>query len=209
MAWSQLVPLPRGVLRRQSTPCLSRQHSDTWTSPPLFTSTLCSYRSSGGRSGAQRCTAHTLARQTQACRNTSRRSRSLPAASRQRCSRTLQERENVCSALGVQDKAHGKMGLFMRFSNGHVGAALSVQTVISANFCTFSKMPTTPLLVFLQTLPEDSDSAVTLKLAEADCCCHPDCHYLCTLLSIFFPSKVSVSRAETVFRQFFARPDAL
>lgn len=111
-------------------------------------------------------------------------------------------RENVCSALGVQDKAHGKMGLFMRFSNGHVGAVLSVQTVISSNFCTFSKMPTTPLLVFLQTLPEDSDSAVTLKLAEADCCCHPDCHYLCSLLSIFLPSKVSVSRAETVLRQF-------
>lgn len=34
MAWSQLVPLPRGVLGRQSTPCLSRQHSDMWTSPP-------------------------------------------------------------------------------------------------------------------------------------------------------------------------------
>lgn len=137
MAWSQLVPLPRGVLGRQSTLCLSQQHSDTWTSPP---------------SSPQRC-ALTVAVGVGVVPSAAlltpwpgklRPAETPPggvAASRQRPDSAAAahcKRENVCSALGVQDKARGKMGLFMRLSNGHVGAALSVQTV---DLCKFLHIP--------------------------------------------------------------------
>lgn len=69
------------------------------------------YRSSGGRSGAQGCTAHTVAQRTRLCRNNSRRSRSLPAASRLSCSHTLQHTETTRPELRAWGTARGKTSL--------------------------------------------------------------------------------------------------
>lgn len=113
------------------------------------------YHSSGGRSGSQGCTAHTVALQTQLCRNNSQQNHSLLAASPQHCSHTLQHTEHSLSW------EHGAELMAKCLSPGVLrqasGAALSAHTI---SLCSWHIISKTTLQPF-SSLPEDSGCVPT------------------------------------------------